>query len=236
MNERPSNHDSRVVLVTGAAGGIGSHVARRFDADGWRLALLERPHNVDKVRDTFPEALTVGVDLTDADDTERAVQAVLAERGRVDALLNLVGGFTKQSALEPGNEALERQLDLNLRTAVHATRAVLPSMVERGSGFVMGVAAAAAVRGGARMPAYAAAKSALTGYLRSVRAEVEPQGVGVSVLVPMGTVDTPANRAAMRDTDPASWIDPDELAAAAAFLAGRGGRGRVRELRVYAPG
>ncbi len=236
MNERPSNDTSRVALITGAAGGIGSRMARRFDADGWQLALLERPHNLDAVREAFPDALVIGVDLTAADDTASAVGTVLESRGRIDALLNIVGAFGMQSALEADDGVLDRQLDLNLRTAVHATRAVLPAMLERGRGFVMGVGAATVVRGSARMPAYGAAKSALAGYLRGVRAEVEPQGIGVGLLVPMGTVDTPANRDAMPSADPASWIDPDELAAAAAFLVGRSARGRVRELRVYASG
>ncbi len=236
MNERPSNDTSRVALITGAAGAIGSRMARRFDADGWRLALLERPHNLDAVREAFPDALVIGVDLTAADDTASAVGTVLESRGHIDALLNIVGAFGMQSALEADDSVLDRQLDLNLRTAVHATRAVLPAMLERGRGFVMGVGAATVVRGSARMPAYGAAKSALAGYLRSVRAEVEPQGIGVGLLVPMGTVDTPANRDAMPSADPASWIDPDELAAAAAFLVGRSARGRVRELRVYASG
>ena len=236
MNERPSNDPTRVALITGAAGGIGSRMARRFGADGWHLALLERPHNLEKVREAFPGALAVGVDLTSSEDTAAAVATVLESRGRIDALLNVVGGFGMQSALELDDADVERQLDLNLRSAVHATRAVLPSMIERGSGFVMGIGAAPVVRGSARMPAYGAAKSALAGYLRSVRAEVEPQGVGVALLVPMGTVDTPANRAAMRSADPTTWIDPDELAASAAFLAGRSARGRVRELQVYGPG
>lgn len=236
MNERPSNDTSRVALITGAAGGIGSRMARRFDADGWQLALLERAHNLEAVRKAFPDALALGVDLTAADDTARAVGTILESRGRIDALLNIVGAFAMQSALELDDAALERQLDLNLRTAVHATRAVLPSMIERGSGFVMGIAAATVVRGSARMPAYGAAKSALAGYLGSVRAEVAPSGIGVGLLVPMGTVDTPANREAMRSADPTTWIDPDELAAAAAFLVGRSARGRVHELRVYGPG
>jgi NAD(P)-dependent dehydrogenase (short-subunit alcohol dehydrogenase family) len=235
MNEQPSNDPARVALITGAAGGIGSRMARRFDTDGWRLALLERPRNLDAVRSAFPGALALGVDLASAEDTTSAVAGVLDSHGRIDALLNIVGGFGMQSALELDDAALDRQLAINLRTAVHATRAVLPGMLERGSGYVLGMGAATVVRGSARMPAYGAAKSALAGYLRSVRAEVEPQGVGVGLLVPMGTVDTPANREAMPSADPSSWIDPDELAAAAAFLVGRGARGRVHELRVYGP-
>ena len=236
MDEPPSNHPSRVAAITGAAGAIGGRIAQRFAADGWQLALLDRPGHGNALRHAFPDASVAGVDLADASDTERAVREALERFGRVDALLNVVGAFAMQSAVDATDEDLDRQLELNLRTAFHATRAVLPSMLERGGGFVMGMAAAPAVRGSARMATYGAAKSAVAGYFRSVRAEVEPRGVGVGLLFPMGTVDTPANRKAMPDADPSSWIDPDELAAAAAFLAGRSGRGRVRELMVYAAG
>lgn len=236
MDERPSIEPARVAAVTGAAGAIGGRIARRFADDGWRLALLDRPRHGDALHDAFPDAFVLGVDLADAVDAERAVATAQGRLGRIDALLNLVGAFAMQSAVDVTDEDLDRQLALNLRTAFHATRAVLPSMLERGAGFVMGMAAAPAVRGSARMPAYGAAKSALVGYFRSLRAEVEPRGVGVGLLYPMGAVDTPANRRAMPDADPTSWIDPDELAAAAAFLAERGPRGRVRELMMYPSG
>ena len=86
------------------------------------------------------------------------------------------------------------------------------------------------------MAAYAAAKSAVAGWLRALDDELSGTGVAVSILYPMGVVDTPANRAAMPDTDPGEWIDPDELAAALLFAATRGRRGRVRDLAVHPPG
>ncbi|HET7359629.1 MAG TPA: SDR family NAD(P)-dependent oxidoreductase, partial [Rhodanobacteraceae bacterium] len=130
---------------------------------------------------------------------------------------------------------LEAQLDINLRTAFNATRAVLPHMLERGRGFVLGVGAAAALDGGASMGAYAAAKAALIAWLKSVDAELAPRGIDVSILYPMAAVDTPGNRRAMPKSDPALWIDPAELAATALHLATRGRRGRLREARVYPP-
>lgn len=233
MDESASNEDPRVAVVTGAAGAIGGAVSRRFAEAGWRLALLDRPRNQSALRDRFPAAMNVPVDLSDASDAEAAVARVRERYGRLDALLNVVGGFAMRPAAEATLEDLERQLDANLRTAFNATRAALPVMLELGRGFVMGTAAAPAVRGAARMACYAAAKSAVAGYFRSVGAELEPKGIGVAVLYPMGTVDTPANREAMPGADPGSWIDPSELADAALFLAERSRRGRVRELMVY---
>lgn len=227
-------HEPKVVAITGAAGGIAATVAKRFQDRGWRLALLDLPRNQDTLRQRFPDALAVGADLTQPEDAASAVHAAAEHYGAVDALLNLAGGFAMASITEVTLDDLERQLALNLRTAFATTRAALPGMLERGSGHVVGIGAGPALHGSARMPAYGAAKAAVAGFFRSVRAEVEAHGVGVSLLFPMGTVDTPANRRAMPDADPRQWIDPEEIASSLLFLTERGPRGRVRELQLHA--
>lgn len=224
------------VLITGAGGAVGGVMADHFAGRGWALALVARPAGVDALRARWPDATVAGADLTVPDEVRAALATIEAERGGVDALLNVAGAFAMHGATEAGAEELEAQLDANLRTAFVVTGAVLPGMLARGRGAVVGVSAAAGLRGGRRMTTYAASKAALTAYLRSVRAEVASRGVGVSVLVPMGAIDTPANRAAMPGADPDGWLDPAALAEAAEFLVTRGPRGRVHELRVHADG
>jgi len=227
----------RVAVVTGAAGAISREVSRVFKGANWRLALFERsPEKVEALQETHPKALVVRVDLTDGTATERAVGMVVEHFGQLDTVLNIAGGFAMQSAGEASLEDLEGQLSINLKTLFNTTRAALPHMLERGEGFLLGVSAGAALTGGARMPAYAASKGAVASFLKAVRAEVEPQGVGVSVLYPMGTVDTPANREAMPQADPQGWISAGEVAESILFLATRSKRGRVRELQVFPPG
>lgn len=225
-------NEKGIVAITGAAGAIAGTVAEHFAAAGWRLALLDRPGHPDRLAERFPEALRLQADLGDPDAVAAAIERIERELGSLDALLNIAGGFSSQSAVDLTPAALTAQLDLNLRTLVHTTSAALPGMLARGRGFVLGVGSAAAVRAAARQPAYAAAKSALVGYLRSLGAEVETRGVGVAILYPMGTVDTPANRRAMPDADPGRWIRREALAEAALFLADRPAGGRVRELQV----
>ncbi len=227
-------NETKVVAISGAAGAIAGTIATTFGNAGWKLALLDLEANVTKLEERFPASLSLGVDLTRAGDAIAAVSAIEAEYGRLDALLNIAGGFAMQSAAEATPEDLERQLAINLSTLFNTTTAVLPGMLARGSGFVLGVSAAAAVHGGSRMPAYGAAKAAVVGFLRSVRAEVEAQGVGVSILYPMGAVDTPGNRASMPNTDPDTWIARDEIAETVLHLATRSPRGRVREVQVHA--
>lgn len=225
---------TRTVAIAGAGGALAAATAARFAQAGWNLALLARARHEPELRQRHPGAVVVAADLADPDHAARAIAAVEERCGDIDALLNLAGGFAMHSATEVGFDDLDAQLDAHLRTLVFTTRAALPRMLERGRGFVLGVASAQAIRGGARTVAYAAAKGAVLGYLQSLRSEVEPRGVGVSALVPMGTIDTPANRRAMPTSDPAQWIDAGELAEAVHFLAERGAHGRIAELRVHA--
>ncbi len=224
----------RTVAIAGAAGALARATAERFASEGWNLALLARPSHEQELRERHPQALVAGADLADPEQAERAVRAAEERFGAVDALLNLTGGFVRHSALEAGPGDVDAQMRVHLGTAMAATRAALPGMLARGRGFVLGVAAAQALRGGGNTAAYAAAKGALLGYFRNLRSEVEGKGITVSVLVPMGTIDTPANRGAMPDADPAAWIDAGELADAIHFLATRSVRGRVAELQVHA--
>jgi NAD(P)-dependent dehydrogenase (short-subunit alcohol dehydrogenase family) len=223
----------RAAVISGAGGDIGAHVARTFEVHGCRLVLPARSR-LEELRAAFPNARVVDADLADPEACRWVAEAADEAFGGVDAVVNLAGGFAMHSALELTPAELEAQLTINLRTAVNLTSAVLPAWVERGHGAVVGVSAGLAGRGGRRVPAYAASKAALEGYLRSVRAEVEPQGVAVSLLIPEGTVDTATNRHAMPDADPSGWVAPQALADGAWFLAGRTPGGHVPELRLAA--
>ncbi|MDZ7707977.1 MAG: SDR family oxidoreductase [Trueperaceae bacterium] len=222
----------RHAVISGAAGGLGSVLAATFEDHGCRLVLPARS-GLDELRAAHPGARVVEADLTDPGDCRRVAADAREAFGIIDAVLNVAGGFATTSALELSAADLEKQLDLNLRTAVQLTSAFLPAMVEQGAGNVMAVSAGAA-RGGNGLGAYAASKAALEGYMRSVRAEVEPHGVAVSLLIPEGTIDTDANRRAMPDADRSAWIAPVALAEAAWFLATRRAGGHVGELRVSA--
>lgn len=224
----------RTVAIAGAAGALARRTTERFEHAGWNLVLLARERHEEALRERHPSATVIAADLSDPSQARRAVRAAEERSGAIDALLNLAGGFAMENAAELRAEELDAQIDAHLKTLMFTTAAALPRMLERRRGFVLGVAAAQPIRGGARTGAYSAAKGAVLGYLRSLRAEVEEAGVAVSALVPMGTIDTPANRDAMPKADPAKWLDPGELADAVHFLATRSSRSHVRELRVHA--
>ena len=226
----------KTVAITGAGGALADAVIDTFKRAGWNLALFAySAASKAKLEQAHPKSFVVQADLSQEDDAREAVERSLEHYGQLDALLNIAGGFAMSSAVETSVQDLDKQLTLNLKTAFNATRAALPPMLERGTGFVVGVGAKPAQGGAANMRPYAASKAALVTYLASVRAEVESKGVGVSLLYPMGTIDTPANRESMPNADPQTWIDPYELAQSMLHLVTRDSRGRIHDLRVYPP-
>lgn len=226
----------QTVIITGAGGGVARHVANAFEQADWQLGLIAYDDaERERALAAHPNSAIAVGNLADAHSANTAMAEIVKRVGAPQALLNIAGGFGMASAVETTPDTLEAQLSINLRTAFNATRALLPGMLERGNGFILGVGTAAALEGGASMGAYAASKAALIAWLKSLRAEVAPKGVDVSILYPMAAVDTPGNRSAMPDTDPAQWIDPQELAATIMHLATRSSSGRILEARVYPP-
>jgi NAD(P)-dependent dehydrogenase (short-subunit alcohol dehydrogenase family) len=231
------------VFVTGGGGSVAPFIAADFLDSGRRVVLFDRPDKEARVVDRLPRfasdatALNLfvrGVDLASEGDVARGFAAAQELAGPCDALINMAGGFSMAPAVESGVSELDAMLDVNLRSAVNATRAVLPGMLERGDGFVLAIGAGAALAPAPGRNAYAAAKAAVSAYFGSLAAEVGPRGVRVAVLHPMGTIDTPANRSAMPDADPATWISMDAMVEAVRYLAARPARGIVHELKLHA--
>ena len=225
-----------VVLITGAGGAIGTVVAQRFSEAGWPLALLDYGEDsTGPLRERFPEAHVASADLTDETAARDAIKAVEEDVGPIGAALNIAGGFAMQPATEAMDDDRAKMHQLNFVTLFNTTRALLPPMKERGEGIVLGVSAAAAIDGAPQAALYAASKASVAAYLKSLHAELRDDGVRATVVYPMGVVDTPANRDAMPDADPSTWIDRGEIADHMLHVATRSPQGHLRELQIFAP-
>ncbi|WP_428574483.1 SDR family NAD(P)-dependent oxidoreductase [Ramlibacter sp.] len=206
-----------VVLVTGAAGQLGRAVATRLRDDGARLLLVDRA--------TGPLASFAGegveaieADLLQVEQVRAAVERGVARFGRIDAVCHIAGGFRMGPAVhETTARDWEFLMDLNARSLVHVANAVVPGMISRGRGAIVTVGAAAALRGGANMGAYAASKSAVIRLTESMSAELREHGINVNCVLP-SIIDTPDNRSAMPQADPSRWVAPEKLASVIAFL------------------
>ncbi len=211
----------RTVMITGAAGHLGRAVAAAFAAQGARLGLvdlrrdaLQRAYGGEDERRRF-----VAVDLLDAAALGVAVDGVVAQWRRIDVLCNIAGGFRMGEPVHATSDADWNFLfDINARTLLHASRAVVPRMLEAGGGRIVNVGAWAAQHGAAGKGAYVASKSAVIRLTESMALELREHGINVNCVLPT-IIDTPDNRAAMPGADPARWVAPADLASVIVFLA-----------------
>jgi NAD(P)-dependent dehydrogenase (short-subunit alcohol dehydrogenase family) len=203
----------KTVLVTGANGILGRAVADKAASLGASLLLADRSFGAD-MSARHPQAWLIELDLTEPG----ALEAALAGAGGIDLLFNIAGGFAMgETSYDPAGLDWEAMFRINVQTLRNSLRAVIPGMVAQGRGSVVNVGALGALKGQAAMSAYIASKSVVLRLTESLSAEVKHKGINVNAVLP-SIIDTPANRAAMPDADPALWVAPGDLASVICFL------------------
>lgn len=213
---------AKTALVTGANGGLGTHVTKALLDAGFTvvgLAPKVHPHDFD-----HPHFTALPATLDSVTAAKQAVDTILAHFGKVDVLAHLVGGFAGGQAVADIDDAtFQRMLDMNLMSAFHMVRAVLPPMRQAGSGRIIAIGSRAAENPGAMVGAYSASKAALVSLIRTVAIENKDLGITANVILP-GTMDTPANRKDMPGADTSQWVQPASVASLIVWLAGDGGK------------
>ncbi|HEY3342466.1 MAG TPA: SDR family NAD(P)-dependent oxidoreductase [Anaerolineae bacterium] len=215
---------AKVVWVTGAAGNLGLAVAHAFDAAGANLTLID--HKPGRLQALYPthvaEArylLADGVDANDLDSLGQAARQTVARFGRIDVLVNTIGGYAGGTPVhEMTPEQWDTMFTLNARSAFMVSRAVAPYMLEQQAGRIIHVSSRSALNGSALSAPYSAAKSAVIRLTESLSAELRPKGINVNCILP-GTIDTPQNRVAMPRADTSKWVLPEAIADVILFLA-----------------
>jgi NAD(P)-dependent dehydrogenase (short-subunit alcohol dehydrogenase family) len=214
--------EESVAIVTGAAGNLGRATAAALRAAGARTVLVDASQ--EHLRQTYPgqdqnRLLCGGVDLTDEHSARTVVAAGRERFGRIDVLVNTVGGFRGgKSVHEEEIATWDLMMAINLRTTLFACRAVLHEFLGQGNGAIVNVAAGAALSAPAGLAAYSASKSAVIRLTEALAAENKASGIRVNAILP-GTIDTPQNRAAMPGADTSKWVAPEALADVIVFLA-----------------
>ncbi len=213
----------RTTLVTGGTGGLGTGVVQALLERGDRVVVpwYDRDE-ADRLRALLPG--DAPLELLEGDVTDPEWIAGLADRladeDGLDALLNLVGGFTSGPVDETEPWEWDRMMELNARSAFLVTRATVPLLRASGRGAVVNVASAPAARGeGGGMAAYVASKGAVVSLTRALAQELKDDRVTVNAVAPT-TIDTPATREAMPDADRSRWVTPAEVGALMRFLTG----------------
>ncbi|WLB50592.1 SDR family oxidoreductase [Bradyrhizobium sp. 521_C7_N1_3] len=204
----------KVLIVTGALGALGKVVAETASARGARVAGID--HAPSQVSAT-PERIEIGgVDLSDPAQAKTAVEAAAKHFGRLDALINIAGGFAFETVGDGDIKTWQRMYALNVLTALNTSRAALPHLAASGAGRIVNIGATGALQAGSGMGPYAASKAGVHRLTEALANEWKGK-VTVNAVLP-SIIDTKANRADMPKADFSKWVTPQELAEVILFL------------------
>jgi len=212
-----------VTIVTGGTGALGQSISTALLAAGGVVAI---PYAVPEERAALEGRLSaeqrtrvhaLAADVTDETAFGKFVQGTRDRYGRVDALVNVVGGFAGGDLVSTPLPEWERMMKLNLTSVVIACRAVLPGMIAARSGRIVNIASRAVVPPQPGFIAYTVSKAAVITVTQALAQEVKPHGITVNAVLP-STMDTPANRRAMPDADRSGWVRTEDVASVVAFL------------------
>jgi NAD(P)-dependent dehydrogenase (short-subunit alcohol dehydrogenase family) len=207
----------KVVLITGAKGGLGSFVTQRFLAAG--ATVIGASRSISEQDFPLPNFTALPVDFTKSAAVRDAVESLVRRFGKLDVLVHVLGGFAGGQTVAETNDAVWEQMqDLNLRSAFYVLRAAIPHLRKSGSGRIVAIGSLTAIEPHARLGAYVTFKAALVTLIRTVALENRDAGLTANVALP-GTMDTPANRKSMPNSDFSKWLQPGNVADLVLWLA-----------------
>jgi len=211
----------RIVLVTGASGGLGTYVTQAFLETG--ATVIGTSRKIQQSDFTSAGFTAMPGEISSRAGAQTIVDGVVARFGRLDVLAHTLAGFAGgQSVTDTDDATFQRMLDLNLNSVFHILRATIP-VLRKSSGRIIAIGSRAAVEPGPGVGAYSASKAAMLSLVKTVAAENRDAGVTANVILP-GTMDTPANRVAMPGADFARWVQPANVASLVVWLASDAGK------------
>lgn len=209
------NLQGKKIVVTGAFGALGSSVAAGVRAAGANVACIDSAAAPANPAALVQSVVLGGIDLTSASVANAALQEAAEKLGGLDGLVNIAGTF-RWETLEGGTtDTWDLLYNVNVRTAVNATRAALPKL-KRG-GRIVNIGAAGALKAGAGMGAYAASKSGVAKLTEALAEELKDRDITVNAVLP-SIIDTPVNRADMPDAQFDRWVKAEQVADLIVFL------------------
>lgn len=213
--------NNETIIVTGAAGNLGSVVARTLAPRGARVICADRTerafHTEHDGIDPDRILWCSGHDLADKAAMDAVVAAAVERFGQVTGLVNTVGGFAVGRVTAEALDQWDHLMRLNARVALVTSAAVLPAMQAAGHGRIVHIAAQPGIKAVAGQAAYAASKAAVIRLVESIAAEHRADRITANCILP-GTIDTQANRASMPDAKPDVWIPPATIAELIGYL------------------
>ena len=218
-----SEFTGKTAVVTGASGNLGAAVAFKLIQAGANLVLVDRSLEILKnIYEDFniPDKVfySAPTNVLDRNEVQEITKAALVKFGTLDILINTVGGYRAGTPThETDLDTWDFMIDLNARSVLITSSAVVPQMIEKRDGKIINIASRAALTGNKNAAAYSASKSAVMRITESMSAELKDYGININCVIP-GTIDTPQNREAMPDANYQTWVSPDSIADVIVFL------------------
>ena len=225
-----NSSERKVVVITGATGNLGSATAEAFQRLGARTVLVDRSferlqRHYPSLVDSSDHFLAGDINVADSQSISDMFDQVIRRFGRVDVLVNTVGGYRGGKRVDQEDpDSWDQMLDINFRTSLNCCRTIIPQMVKQNSGRIINIASRSALAGSGLYGPYSVSKTAVLRLSECLAEELKEFGVNVNCVLP-GIIDTPQNRAAMPDSEFAKWVAPSAIADVIAFLASDAARG-----------
>ncbi len=182
--------ENKTALVTGAAGDIGENVAKRLNALGYKLILIDLNENkLNQLGETLSGSITIATDLTDRIQFRELLGQVKQEFGHINLAFINAGSICVGNIIDLNEHQIDQQLELNLRSAIHLIKACATNMTNHGSGHIISTVSMGGIVSLKGSATYSATKFGLRGFITGIRDELSPLGVHVTGIYPSG-VDT----------------------------------------------
>jgi NAD(P)-dependent dehydrogenase (short-subunit alcohol dehydrogenase family) len=212
----------KIALVTGANGGLGTSVTQALLDAGARVIGVAR--KIEQSEFNSPNFTALPGELSTASGAKAVIDTLVARFGKLDILAHTVGAFAGGTSITDTDDAtFQKMFEVNLNSTFYLLRAAIPVMRKTGNGRIVAVGSRAALEPGAGVGAYSASKAAMVSLIRTIAQENKDAGLTANVILP-GTIDTPANRKFMPDSDFSKWVRPGAIESLIAWLASDEGK------------
>jgi NAD(P)-dependent dehydrogenase (short-subunit alcohol dehydrogenase family) len=212
----------RIAIITGGTGALGRAVVLAFLEEGAKVACTyivdkELEQSSSLIKNYESNLVFVQADVTKEKPVAETVQKTLERFGRIDILVNIVGGFAYAKVLDTDEKIWDSMMNVNLKSTFLCSKAVLPHMIKQSYGKIINISSRPALKGSSGVGAYAASKAGVLNLTETIADEVRDYEINVNAILP-STIDTPVNRRDMPEADFSKWVKPEEIARVIVFL------------------
>lgn len=211
------NLQGAVAIVTGAANGMGHSIVKAYAREGMKIAMMDVQGDrlnavAEALRAEGADCLPIQVDLSDADDTQRAIDVALAHYGTPRVMIHNAALLVQRSMIEITFEQWLKETNIILQAGFLLCKAVWQPMIDAGGGSIMLISSGSGTRGFIKEIAYCPGKHAIEGLVKSLAMEGEEFNIAVNAVTPGAAIKTPMSEQNYDEASRSRWVDPDLIA------------------------